>query len=207
MRKIGITGIDTNVGKTIVSAIVTEALKSDYWKLIQAGDLDDLDSTIVKQLISNSISKIHPERYLLSEPMSPHAAANIDGVEIKLSDFVVPKLERDIIIEGAGGLLVPINEEKETVADLFKLLVDEVILVSRHYLGSINHTLLSVNYLQRTGLKITGIIFVGDENAETERIIAKNTDVFILGRIPITNQLNQNFIAEQALKIANELKS
>jgi len=202
MNVIGITGIDTEVGKTIVSAVVVESLKADYWKLIQAGDLDQLDSDKVKSLISNGASVFYPEKYLLSHPMSPHAAANIDGVEINVSDFALPKTNnKNLVIEGAGGLMVPINEKGDMIVDLLSKLVDEVILVTKNYLGSINHTLMSIELLKQKKIPIKGIVFNGESNPETERIIEKIGKVKILGKIPFTKNLTKDFIKEQAEKI------
>ncbi len=201
MKKIGIVGIDTEVGKTICSAIVTEALQADYWKLLQAGDLHQLDSDTVKNLISNSKTKFHKERYLLTQPMSPHAAANIDNVKIEKTDFILPNTKNILVIEGAGGLMVPINEKGDMVVDLMADLVDEVILVTKNYLGSINHTLLSVEVLSQKGIKIKGLIFNGDSNTESERIIKKLTKLKIIGRIPKVKHLNEDFVK----KMANEL--
>src|SRR5690606_3561748 len=146
-----ITGIGTEVGKTIVSAILTEALEADYWKPIQAGDLDNSDTDKVKALVSNSKTVFHPNAFALKTPMSPHAAAEIDGVLIEKKKIQRPKTENSLVIEGAGGLLVPINDS-ETILDLIRP-EDFVILVSRHYLGSINHTLLSMEALKNRGLK------------------------------------------------------
>ncbi len=202
MNVIGITGIDTEVGKTIISAIVVEALKADYWKLIQAGDLDQLDSHRVKSLISNKTSVFHPEKYLLSQPMSPHAAANIDGVEINLKDFTLPKTSNEnLVIEGAGGLMVPINEKGDMIVDLLSHLVDEVVLVSKNYLGSINHTLMSIELLKQKNIPIKGVIFNGESNPETERIIEKLGKVKIIGKIPFTDNLTKDFIKEQTERL------
>jgi len=202
MNKIAITGIDTEVGKTIVSAIVVEALKADYWKLIQAGELNQLDSEIVKSLISNSKSKFHKEQYLLTEPMSPHAAANIDKIDIYIDKFELPKTNNDnLIIEGAGGLMVPINENGDMIIDLIDKFADEVILVTKNYLGSINHTLMSLELLKHRKINIKGLIFNGIPNPESERIIEKLSGVKILGKIPLTNNLTKVFIKEQALNL------
>ncbi len=111
MRKIFVTGIGTDVGKTVVSAILTEALEADYWKPVQAGDLDNSDSIKIGNLISNNQTVIHSEGIKLTSPMSPHAAAEIDSIEIKLSDFKFPKTENNLIVEGAGGLMVPLNDK------------------------------------------------------------------------------------------------
>ena len=161
-----ITGIGTDVGKTITAAILTESLKADYWKPIQAGDLENSDSKKVQSLISNSDSFFYPEGATLKTPMSPHAAAEIDGVSLSVKKLQRPETSRALIIEGAGGILVPINN-KETILDLIKP-TDKVIVVSRHYLGSINHTLLTIELLKSKGLEIAGIIFNGEENKATE---------------------------------------
>ncbi len=199
MNKIAIAGIDTEVGKTIVSAIVTEALKADYWKLLQAGDLHQLDSSTVKSLISNNNTIIHKEQFLLSKPMSPHAAAIIDNIKINIDDFKLPlSKNKNLIIEGAGGLMVPINEQGDMVVDLIERFADEVILVSKNYLGSINHTLMSIEILNQKNINIKGLIFNGHPNPESERIIEKMSGLKILGKIPYTKQINQSFIKQQA---------
>ncbi|WP_422857944.1 dethiobiotin synthase [Flagellimonas sp. S174] len=175
-----VTGISTEVGKTVASAIVVEALEADYWKPVQAGDLDNSDSHKIERLISNTITKIHPNAYALNTPMSPHAAAEIDGIRVDLEKISPPKTENHLVIEGAGGLLVPLNE-KDTINDLIHHNY-KVIVVSRHYLGSINHTLLTIEKLQQKNLDI-GIIFSGDEHPTTESIILSKTNVSFLGRI------------------------
>ncbi len=202
MNKIAVVGIDTEVGKTIISAIVTEALQADYWKLLQAGELNQLDSSTVKSLISNNKTIIHKEQFLLSKPMSPHAAAIIDNIKINVEDFTLPlSKNKNLIIEGAGGLMVPINEKGEMVVDLIKNFADEAILVSKNYLGSINHTLMSIEILKQKTIKIKGLIFNGKSNPESERIIEKLSGLKIIGKIPYTKQLNQTFIKQQALKL------
>ena len=177
-----ITGIGTDVGKTVVAAILTEALEADYWKPVQAGDLAQSDSIKVKDLISNEKTIIHPEGIKLTSPMSPHVAAEIDNVQISLSDFNIPKTENNIIIEGAGGLMVPLND-KDLIIDLIEKLNVEVVLVSQNYLGSINHTLLSLESLKARNLKVIGIIFNGDENPETEKYILNYSGLKCLGRV------------------------
>lgn len=192
-----ITGISTDVGKTVVSAILAEALEANYWKPIQAGDLESSDSLKVKKYCSHKVTVLN-ERFKLSKPMSPHAAAEIDQVKIAVSDFQQPTVTGDLIIEGAGGLMVPINSDGLLVIDLVEKNNWPVVLVSRHYLGSINHTLLSVEVLKKRGIRIAGIIFVGDENLGTETIIAKQTQVDIWGRIPIAPEVNAEFVNLQA---------
>lgn len=175
-----VTGISTEVGKTVVSAILTEALEADYWKPVQAGDLDNSDSHKIERFISNVKTVVHPNAYALNTPMSPHAAAAIDGIHIDLEQIVRPNTNNHLVIEGAGGLLVPLNDEV-TIMDLIHP-EDKVVVVSRHYLGSINHTLLTVEKLLEKNLKV-GIIFSGDEHPTTESIILKKTQATFLGRI------------------------
>ncbi|AXT18774.1 dethiobiotin synthase [Flavobacteriaceae bacterium AU392] len=190
-----VTGISTDVGKTIASAILTEALEADYWKPIQAGELDNTDTHKVKCLISNSKSKFYPSTYALQTPMSPHGAANIDGITIDLKKITAPKIKNNLIIEGAGGLLVPLNN-KQTVLDIIKPKY-KVIVVSRHYLGSINHTLLTLNYLTERGFDIS-LIYSGNEHKSTEDIIQKMTNTPVIGRINEEPYFDKNVIKEYA---------
>lgn len=198
-KHFAVTGIGTDVGKTVVSAILAESLCASYWKPVQAGDLDNSDSIKLEQLTHNV--KVLKERFQLSQPMSPHAAAKIDGVKIKGGDLKLPEVEGNLIVEGAGGLLVPFNDEGLLFVDLLEYWNLPVIVVSRHYLGSINHTLLTMEVLKKRGVNVEGIIFVGDENKETEAIIAQITGARVLGRIPITKEVNSDFITEQSKKI------
>ncbi|PWH83744.1 dethiobiotin synthase [Algibacter marinivivus] len=190
-----ITGISTDVGKTVASAIVTEALEADYWKPVQAGELDNCDTKKVKQLISNTKSIFHPNAYALKTPMSPHGAANIDGIEIDIKKIKTPKTKNHLVIEGAGGLLVPLND-RDTVFDLIKPEY-KVIVVSRHYLGSINHTLLTINALKEKGFGVS-IIFSGDKHPTTEDIIKKMTQVPVIGRIDEEPYFDKNVIKAYA---------
>ena len=201
-KKIFITGISTNVGKTIASAILTEALEADYWKPVQAGELEHCDTKKVEQLVSNTKSKFHSNSYALQTPMSPHAAANIDGVSIALKNIKAPKTKNHLLIEGAGGLLVPLNN-KQTVLDIIKPDY-KVILVSRHYLGSINHTLLTVNLLKDMGFDVS-MIFSGNEHKSTEGIIKKMTNVPIIGRIDEEPYFDKNVIKEYADKFRSNI--
>ena len=193
MKRLFVTGIGTDVGKTVISAILTQKLQADYWKPIQAGELDNTDSMKVSQWVENSTSVIHPEAYRLTQPMSPHAAAERDGVNIEMGNIIIPKTTRNLIIEGAGGLMVPLNQH-DLVIDLISHLQADAVLVSRHYLGSINHTILSTRALRSRNISITGIIFNGDENRDTESIIESVCAVPILGRIPKIDDLNQHSI-------------
>lgn len=195
MKTYFVTGISTDVGKTIASAIIVEALQADYWKPVQAGELDNCDTKKVEKLVSNKKSKFHPNSYALKTPMSPHAAADIDEVAITLKGIIEPKTKNHLIIEGAGGLLVPINN-KQTVLDIIKPEY-HVIVVSRHYLGSINHTLLTVNLLKEKGFQVS-IVFSGEAHKTTEDIIKKMTKVPIIGRICEEPYFDKNVILEYA---------
>ncbi len=199
-----ITGISTDVGKTVVSAIVTEALQADYWKPIQAGDLDYSDTHKVKELISNDISQYHDNSFSLHTPMSPHAAATIDGVSITKHKIKRPVTKNSLVIEGAGGLLVPINDT-ETIIDLIAP-KDKVIVVSRHYLGSINHTLLTIEALQSRNFTVAGIIFSGNEHPSTESIIKKMTQIPVIGRIDEEPYIDDRVVSEYATKFQENLE-
>lgn len=174
MKTIFITGNGTDIGKTIISAIVTEHLEADYWKPIQSGELDNTDTMKVKCLVSNNKTIFHTERFKLIQPLSPHASAEIDGVKIQLEDFKLPITNNNLVIEGAGGLMVPLNN-KTLIADLITHFASSVILVSRNYLGSINHTLLTVQELHRRNIPIIGIVFNGEHTPQTENFILQYT--------------------------------
>jgi dethiobiotin synthetase len=195
MKKYFVTGISTEVGKTVASAIIVEALLADYWKPIQAGELENCDTQKVKRLVSNNTSKFHPNSYALKTPMSPHAAAEIDAIQIDLKNIKEPKTKNNLVIEGAGGLLVPLNTS-ETILDIIKPEY-KVIVVSRHYLGSINHTLLTIKLLQEKGFEVA-LIFSGNENKTTEDIIKKMTNIDVIGRIEEEPYFDKNVIKEYA---------
>ncbi len=204
MKQIFVTGISTEVGKTIASAIITEALEADYWKPIQAGDLDNSDSYKVSRLISNPKTKIHKSSYELQTPMSPHAAADIDGIQIDTQKIIVPKTDNHLVIEGAGGLLVPLNNN-DTILDII-MPNYKVIVVSRHYLGSINHTLLTVNWLKQKGYDVS-LLFSGNEHPTTEQIILHKTGVPLIGRIDEEANFNKGVIQKYAVKFRERLQS
>ncbi|RKR15051.1 dethiobiotin synthetase [Maribacter vaceletii] len=196
MQKIFVTGISTEVGKTVASAIFVEALEADYWKPVQAGELEDSDSHKIKEFISNSKTKIFPNSYALKTPMSPHAAAEIDGVVINLKEIKEPKTNNHLVIEGAGGLLVPLNDT-DTILDIIKLDY-KIIVVSRHYLGSINHTLLTLQVLQNKGFKNIALVFSGNEHKTTEEIILKKTGIPVIGRINEEDEFTKEVIKKYA---------
>lgn len=196
-----ITGIGTDVGKTVVSAIFTEALGASYWKPVQSGDLHFSDSMKVASYCSENIQVLE-ERFKLNTPASPHYAAKIDQVSIKISDFTLPKIEGNLIVEGAGGLHVPLNYNGDLYIDLIQKFSLPVILVSRNYLGSINHSLLSIEALQNRNIPVEFLIFSGERNEASEEIIIQklkeynpNVKTFY---IPQAEELNKEFISKQA---------
>jgi len=194
--KLFITGISTDVGKTIASAILTEALEADYWKPVQAGDLAHSDSHKILSYISNDQSVIHENSYKLNTPASPHLAAEIDGITIDLKNIKEPKTKNHLVVEGAGGVLVPLNTN-DFVIDLVQPDY-KIIIVSRHYLGSINHTLLTIEAIKNRGLSIAGIIFSGNENKATESLILNYSKLKFIGRINEEPYFDKNVISEYA---------
>lgn len=189
-----ITAIDTDSGKTFVSAILCEALGYDYWKPIQAGAPHDTDR--VKELVSNPAVRFHPEQYILQTPASPHAAAKIDNVHIELDAFQLPTTD-SLIIEGAGGCLVPINE-KNFVVDIVPQLNASVIVVADLYLGSINHTLLTIEALVHRKIPIKGIIFNGEPNEASQSIILHHTGLRCLLAIPKEDKIDLSIVKKYA---------
>ncbi|BDB52395.1 dethiobiotin synthase [Flavobacterium ammonificans] len=203
--KLFITGIGTDVGKTIASSIIVESLQADYWKPVQAGDLDNSDSHKIQSYISNSSTVIHENSYKLTTPASPHLAAKLDQIIIDIQLIVEPKTANHLVIEGAGGLLVPLNNS-DYIIDLIK---DDykVIVVSRHYLGSINHTLLTLEALRSRNIPVAGIVFSGDEYPSSEEIILSKSNAKFIGRIENEPYFDQNVIQYYADKFREPLQS
>ena len=195
-----ITAIGTDSGKTLAAAILCKALGADYWKPVQAGL--PRDSEVIKNLVPDCA--IHPEAYLLTTPASPHAAAKIDGVEIDLNKFTVPTTNNSLVIEGAGGCLVPLNDH-DFVIDIPKKLKLPIVLVANLYLGSINHTLLTINYLKQHNFDVKGIIFNGKSNPESERIILKHSDYHVIWHIKEEVEINEEVVAMYAEKIKQKI--
>ncbi len=208
MKRIFVTGIDTGIGKTFVSAILTEALEADYWKPIQAGDLDDSDTDRVRRLISNSKSVLHPEAYRLTRPLSPHAAAAAEGVVIDL-DVVRNSMpltkDRDLIIEGVGGVMSPVNDSF-VVMDLIKNLDADAVIVSKHYLGSINHTLLTIDAMRRKGLPIVGIFFNGKPVQSSVDFILRYSGMKPLGSIDEEETFDKETVKKYAQLFRKEFR-
>ncbi|MES2800702.1 MAG: dethiobiotin synthase [Bacteroidota bacterium] len=204
MSSVVIVAIGTDVGKTVVSAIFTKAMNAKYWKPVQAGDLDNSDSIKVGKWLGRDV--LLPEKFRLNTPASPHNAAEVDGVQIQLSDLSLPKVNSNLVIETAGGVLVPLNSEGLLFADVVKSWNLPVVLVSRHYLGSINHTLLTYEALKSREIEIKGLVFIGDKNKATEEIITHITNLPILIRIPLVDEVNADFIEEQAELLKTNFK-
>lgn len=205
MRRIFVTGIGTDVGKTVVSAVLTEGLNADYWKPIQTGAAFGSDSEKVKKLVTNGVSVVHPEAYRYDAYVAPHAAAAAEGQSIDFEKIVPPATARPLVIEGAGGLMVPVND-RYFIIDLIKKLDAETVLVSQNYLGNINHTLLSCEALRSRGVKVLGIIFTGTENPASESIIMANAGFPLLGRISREVAINPQVIKKYAAYFAEKLK-
>ncbi len=182
MEKLFITGIGTDVGKTLVSAILTEALQADYWKPVQAGLTPTTDAATVRGLVTNRVSRFWPERHRLQLPASPHAAAAAEGITLQPTDFQLPETQNHLIVEGAGGLLVPLAPGF-LLADLAQQFALDVVVVSRNYLGSINHTLLTLEALQARGLRVRGLVFNGEPTPATEDFIRQHTGVPLMPRV------------------------
>ncbi len=200
-----ITGIGTNVGKTIVSAILTEALQADYWKPIQSGTNEGKDSDTIRDLISNPKTIIHPEAYLLKEPLSPHFSAKLENVTIDLSKIVLPKTENNLIIEGAGGILVPLNNT-HYVIDVAKHIDCEIILVISNYLGCINHSLLSIDYLVRNNFKIKALFFNGTFEDEVKEAIINYHENIHYFEMPTLDNLDKENLKEVSESIFKNFK-
>lgn len=186
MKKYFVSAIHTDAGKTFVSSLLVKASNGDYWKPIQSGS-DERDSDYI--LSQNKSVKVFPEAFLLKSPESPHSAAAKEGVFIEINKIKLPKTDNHLIVEGAGGILVPINPE-ETISDLILALDLPLILVVPTYLGCINHSLLTLEAIKSRGLNLAGIIFNGVESPEAEEIITKKSGSNKIYRIPRIDSKN-----------------
>lgn len=194
-----VAGIGTEVGKTVISAILVRALQADYWKPVQSGDLEWSDTDKVRMWSGLEGNTYFPEAYRLKQPLSPHAAAERDGILVDRAAFELPHTSRPLIVEGAGGLYVPLNRQS-TMLDLIQDLGLPVILVSRHYLGSINHTLLSLSALKQRGIPLAGLVFNGRPNPETESVIEQMAGVQHIFRVEEMEKIDPESIAGLAAK-------
>lgn len=190
-----ITGTDTDIGKSVFAAALTAALDASYWKPVQAGLADGTDSETVARIGGVDPARILPERFRLKIPASPHFSAAQEGIVIGLDDLVVPQVEGPLIIEGAGGALVPVNPEL-LFADLFAHWMLPVIIVASTSLGTINHSLLTIEALRSRGLPIHGIAFIGAENVDSEQTICRIGAVRRLGRLPMIDELAPETLRE-----------
>lgn len=186
-----ISGTDTDVGKTVFAAGLVSATRGRYWKPIQAGLDGETDAQIVRRLANADAQRILPEAYRLRTAASPHVAAEIDGIQIDLDKLALPATAGTgpLIVEGAGGVLVPVSR-KSLQVELFALWDLPVVLVASTRLGTINHSLLSIEALKRRTIEIHGVAFVGDENADSERTICEFGRVRRLGRLPQLAELS-----------------
>ena len=197
-----VTGIGTDVGKTVASAVITKAIQADYWKPAQCGDLDNSDSIKIARLTR---LQTLPEAYRLQAPMSPHAAAELEGVELSIAQIELPKSDKPIVVEGAGGVMVPFNSN-ETYLDLMMKLDLPVVLVTRHYLGSINHTMLSWKVLKEAGLNVVALVISGKAHESTENHFATQMDVPFI-RINELEEVNSEAIAAEAERLKDQIYS
>ncbi|MBX3101965.1 MAG: dethiobiotin synthase [Bacteroidetes bacterium] len=180
-----VAGIGTDVGKTMVSAVLVTGMEADYWKPVQAGTTPQTDSARIAALTGVPASRIHPEAYLLKAPESPHAAAAKEGLEIEAARlYALPQTTRPLIIEGAGGLMVPLNEEV-LYLDILREWRLPVILVARLYLGAINHSLLSIDALETRGIEPLGIVFCGEQAPDMEQFILNYSGLDKIGHVPL----------------------
>lgn len=185
-----VTGTDTGIGKTVVSAILAKGLNATYWKPVQAGLDEETDTEFVKRTAQRGEGQIIPEQFRLNTPMSPHAAAAIDGVSIRISDFALPEYKTDyLVVEGAGGLMVPMNDE-EMIIDLIAYLQLPVVLVARSGLGTLNHTFLSLEALRKRGIPLLGVVLNGPEYQSNRKAIEDYGEVQILAEIPGIEKLD-----------------
>ncbi|PKP93603.1 dethiobiotin synthase [Mesorhizobium comanense] len=192
--KIVVTGTDTGVGKTIFAAALTRAIGASYWKPIQSGLEDETDSELVARLGGIPAERILPEAYRLTQPLSPHRSAELDGVAIDTRRLVLPEVSGPLVAEGAGGLLVPVTRGI-LFADLFRAWGIPVVLVARTTLGTINHSLLSIEALRARQIPLLGVAFVGDSVPDTEAVIPQLGKTRCLGRLPLLERLDSAALA------------
>lgn len=199
-----VAGIHTGIGKTVCSAVLAEALEYDYWKPVQAGDLDNSDSIFVRMHVSNTKTRVHPEAFRLTQPASPHWAADQDGVEITLDEISLPDTTNGLIVETAGGVMSPLSHTVLNL-DLIRSLQLPVVLVSENYLGSINHTLLTIAALRAIGATIFGLAFSGEAVPATREFLLKYSGLPHLFSIPDLRPLSKEKIRDVAASISTEL--
>lgn len=196
---IAIAGIHTNIGKTVVSAVIAEAIGAQYWKPVQAGE-NERDSLLLRQLLTDGDTRVHDEALVLSQPLSPHTAAEIDGVTVDYKNFTWPSTDKLLLVETAGGVLSPMSVDS-TMADFITYYNLPVILVTLNYLGSINHTLLTIEVLKSRGIKVLGLVINGLENESSEQFILSYSGIPLIGRIPFIKELSNESIRKYAMQL------
>ncbi|MFH5831880.1 dethiobiotin synthase [Halalkalibaculum sp. DA3122] len=185
-----VTGTDTGIGKTVISALLTQGLNGTYWKPVQSGLEEETDTQFVQRVTNISSQQFVSEQYRLTEPLSPHASAAIDGIEIEFHKFELPDFETGhLVVEGAGGLMVPLNNEY-MIIDLIKYLNLPVLLVSRSELGTLNHTFLSLEALRSRSIDVLGVIMNGPKNDSNRRAIEKYGNIRVLAEIEPLQQID-----------------
>jgi len=194
-HRVVVTGTDTGLGKTIFAAALAGALDGCYWKPLQSGTEDGTDADVVRRLSGLPSDRVLPEAHVFRTPVSPHQAAEIDGVIVNATALNPPACDRPLVIEGAGGLMVPVTRNTLFI-DIFARWAEPVVLVARTALGTINHSLLSIEAMRMRGIPILGVAFVGDEYAETERVICDFGGVKRLGRLRPLDPLNAGSLTE-----------
>ena len=199
-----IAGIHTGIGKTVCSAVICQALGYDYWKPVQAGELDNTDTIFIRQNVTNKNCTIHPERYRLTIPASPHYAAQLDGVEINANNFSLPQSNNKIVVETAGGIMSPLSNSFLNI-DLMEQLQLPAIIVSNNYLGSINHTLLTVEALYKRSIQVKGLVFSGAAFESTREFILQYTKLPLLFSIPQFEKITPAVIADFAKTVSIHL--
>ena len=207
MNPVFVTGTGTDVGKTVASAVIALAWEADYWKPVQAGFEEETDSEMLRRLMINDDSRVHPETYKLKLPASPHIAAQNEGIQIDLNHIKnnQPSVHGYLVIEGAGGLMVPLNTD-EFVIDLIEQLNAKVILVSRNYLGSINHSLLTAELCRQRHLDVAGWIF-NDEFMNYQNEIAGWSGYPVLGSVPHLKVIDKETVRVQSSLLKDRLLS
>jgi len=199
-----VTGIGTGVGKTIVSAVLTQQLKADYWKPVQAGDLDCSDRDTVSSLVTHTPTVFHPETYRFQLAASPHKAAKFENIDIKLTDFTLPLTENQLVIEGAGGLMVPLSDQFRMI-ELIQHFDAAAILVIRNYLGCINHALLSMEALSNRNIPLRAVIINGAMDEDTESILHNYFPAeTVFAKVPEFTTLNKQNIQSCPTLLANQ---
>lgn len=200
---IAILGIHTGIGKTIASAVIAEALGADYWKPVQAG-LEERDSDLLRSLLTNGEHRVHEEAVALKLAMSPHAAAEAEGVVVDHTNFKWPVTDKRLVAETAGGILSPMSGAA-TMADFVAYYKLPAVLVVQNYLGSINHTLMSIEVLKSRGIDLLGIVMNGTENEASEKFITQYAQVNIIARIPHFDKIDHAAVAQTATQIKEQL--